>query len=71
MKKESLQRRIIHFSRYSYCVTLPKTIMNKFGWQAGQPLVTAIDEVKKTITLGSPIKPPKNKQVRDKKKTRW
>lgn len=71
MKKESLRRRIIHFSRYSYCVTLPKTIMNRFGWQAGQSLTAVIDEIKKTITLGSSAEQPKNKPAKGKKKTRW
>ncbi len=58
------KRRLIKFSNYSMCVTLPKWVIDQLAWQKGD-LLTLITDIKQgKITLyREPDQPPKPRPV--------
>lgn len=45
------KRRLIKFSNYSMCITLPKWVIDQLAWQKGDQLTLTTDVKKGTITL--------------------
>ncbi|PIU24516.1 hypothetical protein COT12_00645 [Candidatus Berkelbacteria bacterium CG08_land_8_20_14_0_20_39_8] len=81
MKME--KRKLIKFSNYSLCVTLPKWVIKELKWQKGEVVNLQVDENKGEIVIkkGSSTtkekladKLPDDKQTKSSsknKKTRW
>ena len=74
--KESV-RKLIKFSNYSLCITLPKKILSSLDWNKGDTMHLKIDSKKGSIviTKGEPVKKIAKteikKEVNEKKKSRW
>lgn len=49
MKKE--RRKLIKFSNYSLCVTLPKWVVKDLGWEKGEIVDMSVDAKKGTILI--------------------
>jgi len=45
------KRKIIKFSNYSFCVTLPKKAVDKLGWGKGDDVSVNFDEKTKRINI--------------------
>ena len=45
------KRKIIKFSNYSFCVTLPKKAVDKLGWKKGDDVSVNFDESLKRISI--------------------
>lgn len=45
------KRKIIKFSNYSFCVTLPKKAIDKLGWKKGDDVSVNFDEKSKRINI--------------------
>ncbi|TSC92649.1 MAG: hypothetical protein CEN89_579 [Candidatus Berkelbacteria bacterium Licking1014_7] len=45
------KRKIIKFSNYSFCVTLPKKAVDALGWKKGQAVSVNFDEKSKRIHI--------------------
>lgn len=85
MDKES--RKLIKFSNYSLCVTLPKSTIKVLGWEKGDIVKMTVDEKKGEILIsGNKKSRPKSagrekkilveknkssKIIKSSKKTRW
>jgi len=77
------KRKLIKFSNYSLCVTLPKWVIKELKWQKGEVVNLQVDENKGEIVIkkGSSTtkekladKLPDDKQTKSSsknKKTRW
>jgi len=77
------KRKLIKFSNYSLCVTLPKWVIKELKWQKGEVVNLQVDENKGEIVIkkGSSTtkekladKLPDDKQAKSSsknKKTRW
>jgi hypothetical protein len=50
-KKTTEKRRLIKFSNYSMCVTLPKWVIDQLEWQKGDELTLHTDVKQGKITL--------------------
>ncbi len=70
MKNE--KRKLIKFSNYSLCVTLPKWVIKELKWGKGDLVDMKVDEKAGTI-LVSKGKQAKNKKAGEKKEeySRW
>lgn len=77
---ESENRKLIKFSNYSLCVTLPKSVIRKLKWDKGDVVRLVVDEDKGEITIRKGLRVPKEKEfarstgnMSDKKtsKARW
>lgn len=55
------ERKLIKFSNYSLCVTLPKSVVTQLKWKKGDIVRLIINEKTKEIVIS------KNKQKQDKK----
>ena len=70
-------RKLIKFSNYSLCITLPKKILADLDWNKGDTMDLKIDNKKGTIvvTKGEPVakivKTEIKKEVEKEKKSRW
>ena len=49
MKKT--KRKLIKFSNYSFCITLPKSAIDHLGWKKGDTVNVTFDEKAKKITV--------------------
>jgi antitoxin component of MazEF toxin-antitoxin module len=76
---ESEDRKLIKFSNYSLCVTLPKWIIKKLKWNKGDIVKMVVNEEKgeilikkgtKVNSIQSPIKTAKTSEATG-KKARW
>lgn len=45
------KRKLIKFSNYSFCLTLPKTAIDQLGWGKGDEVSVSFDEEKQIITI--------------------
>lgn len=45
------KRKLIKFSNYSFCLTLPKTVVDQLGWGKGDEVSVVFDEDKQIITI--------------------
>lgn len=65
-----MKRRLIKFSNYSFCITLPKQAVDSFGWKKGEELDVDFDGSTGRMVV---TKPKNNKFTKpnkiDKKKT--
>lgn len=71
---EEEKRKLIKFSNYSLCVTLPKSVIKNFNWKKGDLINLEVDsDSRKIIISGNKknktIKPPVTKNKSD--KLRW
>jgi bifunctional DNA-binding transcriptional regulator/antitoxin component of YhaV-PrlF toxin-antitoxin module len=48
------ERKLIKFSNYSLCVTLPKSVVTKLKWQKGDIVQTLVDEENESIIISKP-----------------
>jgi bifunctional DNA-binding transcriptional regulator/antitoxin component of YhaV-PrlF toxin-antitoxin module len=48
---ESENRKLIKFSNYSLCVTLPKSVIRNLGWEKGNVVKMIVDEKKGEILI--------------------
>lgn len=66
-RRTTEKRRLIKFSNYSMCVTLPKWVIDQLGWQKGDYLTVVTDVKQGKITLfreqEEPEQPKSAKQV--------
>lgn len=73
MKKE--RRKLIKFSNYSLCVTLPKWVIKDLGWEKGESVEMSVDAKKGTILvskgLADPPLQPEEKPLEANEATRW
>lgn len=53
MKKE--RRKLIKFSNYSLCVTLPKWVVKDLGWEKGEVVDMSVDAKKGTILVSKGV----------------
>lgn len=60
---ESENRKLIKFSNYSLCITLPKTVIRKLKWEKGDVVRLVIDESKGEITVRKGLRVPKEKEI--------
>lgn len=72
------KRKLIKFSNYSLCITLPKSVTTKLKWKKGDTIMTKINEKQGEIILTKELissekdKPkPKAKLNKGKKTARW
>ena len=65
---ESEDRKLIKFSNYSLCVTLPKWLIKKLNWQKGDTVKVVVDEANAEIKIKKSQK--KNISVVSKKETK-
>lgn len=49
MKKS--KRKLIKFSNYSFCITLPKSAIDDMGWKKGDTVNATFDDKAKKITI--------------------
>lgn len=61
---KSVKRRLISFSNYSTCLTLPKKALEKLGWRRGDLITVDVDFGKSQMLLRrgggrAAIEPPK------------
>lgn len=66
------ERRLIKFSNYSLCVTLPKSVISRMKWKKGDVVQMFVDEKNKNITISkSKINKakPKTKKVEKERKS--
>ena len=77
---ESENRKLIKFSNYSLCVTLPKSVIRELKWNKGDVVKMQVDEkkgeiliTKNTATKEQPSKKlaETTKQSTADKKSRW
>lgn len=47
-------RKLIKFSNYSYCITLPKQAVAELGWKKGETLEVDFDASGKKMTVTRP-----------------
>lgn len=45
------KRKLIKFSNYSFCLTLPKIAVDQLGWGKGDEVLVIFDEDKQVITI--------------------
>ena len=57
---EGEKRKLIKFSNYSLCITLPKWIIKKLKWEKGEEVNLFVDEKKAEILIckGKKATPP-------------
>lgn len=78
---ESENRKLIKFSNYSLCVTLPKSVIRELKWNKGDVVKMAVDEKKGEIIIKK-LSVPSNKTseksatektspTKSTKKSRW
>jgi len=60
---ESENRKLIKFSNYSLCVTLPKSVIRKLKWGKGDIVQMAVNEDKGEITVRKGLRIPKEKEI--------
>lgn len=46
-----MKRKLIKFSNYSFCLTLPKFAVEELGWKKGEEVEVEFDEAAKTIHI--------------------
>ena len=73
---EAEKRKLIKFSNYSLCVTLPKWVIKNFNWKKGDLINMEVDsEAGKIVISGNKKKSHQVKQVKKEKKNsgklRW
>lgn len=70
---ENEKRKLIKFSNYSLCVTLPKWVTNELNWRKGEIVRIKLDESKKQLLITKDGKISKGKVEEKKKETklRW
>jgi antitoxin component of MazEF toxin-antitoxin module len=66
-----MKRKLIKFSNYSFCITLPKKAVEQLGWTKGQEVEVNFDSKNKRIIVGKAgrIVADKPKTVKAKKTT--
>lgn len=47
-----MKRKLIKFSNYSFCITLPKKAVEQLGWNKGQEVDVTFDSKTKRIIVG-------------------
>lgn len=57
LNMEAEKRKLIKFSNYSLCITLPKWIVRKLNWQAGEDINVFVDEKAQRIIVSKKSKP--------------
>lgn len=50
-KIKTVRRKLISFSNYSTCITLPKQALEQLGWQKGSVIDIEVDYPNKSMTL--------------------
>lgn len=60
---ESENRKLIKFSNYSLCVTLPKSVIRKLKWGKGDVVRLVVDEDKGEILIRKGLRVPKEKEI--------
>jgi bifunctional DNA-binding transcriptional regulator/antitoxin component of YhaV-PrlF toxin-antitoxin module len=53
-----MKRRLIKFSNYSFCITLPKKAVEQLGWGKGEEVEVDFDPKTKKIVVSRPGKEP-------------
>lgn len=76
-----MKRRLIKFSNYSFCITLPKKAVAALGWEKGENIEVVFNSRNKTIVVSKdnePVNVKKGKEQSTKKediqpipKLRW
>lgn len=77
-----MKRRLIKFSNYSFCITLPKKAVDALGWKKGENVEVVFNSRSKNIVVskdkepvkGTPVTKGKNTPKQDIKpipKLRW
>lgn len=46
-----MKRKLIKFSNYSFCITLPKKAVEQLGWTKGEEVDVVFDSKKKRIVV--------------------
>lgn len=54
------KRKLIKFSNYSFCITLPKEAIDKMGWKKGDTVAVVFDDGDGTILVSKNKKGAKN-----------
>ena len=60
---ESEDRKLIKFSNYSLCVTLPKWVIKKLNWEKGDVVRMTVNENKGEILIRKGLRIPKEKEI--------
>ena len=60
---EAEERKLIKFSNYSLCVTLPKSVIRRLNWQKGDIVRLVVDENKGEILIRKGLRIPKEKEI--------
>jgi len=58
--KKTFLRKLIKFSHYSTCLTLPKSATEELGWDAGSELEVKLDAKHNRLVVTTPDEKPKN-----------
>lgn len=78
-----MKRRLIKFSNYSFCITLPKKAVDQLGWGKGEVVEVDFDAKTKKITVfkgknnsqtskkKADLEPDDSSQVKPIPKLRW
>jgi len=69
-----MKRRLIKFSNYSFCITLPKKAVEQLGWGKGEVVDVNFDPKTRRITVGKKKVSAKSTEPSDIKpipKLRW
>ena len=61
-----MKRRLIKFSNYSFCITLPKKALATLGWEKGENVEVVFDSRKKTIVVSKDNEPVRGKKIEKK-----
>lgn len=56
-------RKLIKFSNYSLCVTLPKSVVRKLKWERGDVVRMEVNENKGEILIRKGLRVPKEKEL--------
>ena len=60
---EAGNRKLIKFSNYSLCVTLPKSVIRKLKWGKGDIVRLVVNEDKGEILIRKGLRIPKEKEI--------
>jgi len=60
---EAENRKLIKFSNYSLCVTLPKSVIRKLKWGKGDVVRLVVNEDKGEILIRKGLRVPKEKEI--------
>lgn len=60
---ETTDRKLIKFSNYSLCITLPKSVIRELKWEKGDIVRLEIDSKKGEILIRKGLRVPKEKEI--------